>query len=56
VFIGNLNTLPNIVETADVHAPTLVIVGEVVKLHKKLAWFGSLGQRPKSTEADRANE
>lgn len=39
VFIGNLETLPNIVKAADVHAPTLVIVGEVVRLHEKLAWF-----------------
>jgi len=23
-----------------VHAPTLVIVGEVVQLREKLAWFG----------------
>jgi uroporphyrin-III C-methyltransferase/precorrin-2 dehydrogenase/sirohydrochlorin ferrochelatase len=39
VFIGNLETLPNIVKAADVHAPTLVIVGEVVRLQEKLAWF-----------------
>ena len=39
IFIGNLKTLPNIVKAADVHAPTLIIVGEVVRLHKKLAWF-----------------
>ena len=39
VFVGNLNTLPNIVKAADVHAPTVIIVGEVVRLHKKLAWF-----------------
>ena len=39
VFTGNLKTLPNIVGAADVHAPTLVIVGDVVRLHEKLAWF-----------------
>lgn len=39
VFIGNLETLPDIVSTAEVHAPTLIIVGEVVRLHQKLAWF-----------------
>ncbi len=39
VLIGNLRTLPGIVKTADVHAPTLVIIGKVVELHKKLSWF-----------------
>lgn len=56
VFIGNLSTLPNIVETADVHAPTLVIVGEVVQLHNKLAWFEPVGQLPHSTEAERGDK
>jgi uroporphyrin-III C-methyltransferase/precorrin-2 dehydrogenase/sirohydrochlorin ferrochelatase len=39
VLIGNLSTLPGIVKAADVHAPTLVIIGQVVELHKKLSWF-----------------
>ncbi len=39
VFVGDLRTLPGIVTEAQVHAPTLVIVGEVVRLHDKLAWF-----------------
>ncbi len=39
VFIGTLQTLPEIVASSEVHAPTLIIVGEVVKLHKQLAWF-----------------
>ncbi len=39
VFTGTLATLPALVKRAAVHAPTLVIVGEVVKLHDKLAWF-----------------
>jgi uroporphyrin-III C-methyltransferase/precorrin-2 dehydrogenase/sirohydrochlorin ferrochelatase len=42
VFIGNLQTLPAIVSTATVHAPTLIIVGEVVRLHQRLAWFEPL--------------
>lgn len=41
VLTGTLQTLPAIVQQADVAPPTLVIVGEVVKLHKKLAWFVS---------------
>jgi uroporphyrin-III C-methyltransferase/precorrin-2 dehydrogenase/sirohydrochlorin ferrochelatase len=39
IFTGTLTTLPEIVESADVRAPTLTIIGEVVKLHGKLEWF-----------------
>ncbi len=39
VLIGDLATLPGIVKAAEVRAPTLVIIGKVVELHKKLAWF-----------------
>lgn len=39
VFIGNLTTLPDIVRKAEAKAPTLIIVGDVVKLHDQLSWF-----------------
>lgn len=39
VFTGTLENLPQLVAEHEVHAPTLVIVGEVVKLREKLAWF-----------------
>ena len=39
VIIGNLLTLPELVQKHDVKPPTLVIIGDVVKLHKKLHWF-----------------
>jgi len=39
VHIGDLTTLHDIVEKNNVKAPTLIIVGEVVKLHDKLNWF-----------------
>lgn len=39
VLIGDLNSLPDIVENNEVHAPTLIIVGEVVELHDKLNWY-----------------
>lgn len=39
VFTGTLETLPLLVAEHEVHAPTLVIVGEVVTLRDKLAWF-----------------
>ncbi|MFJ3259962.1 siroheme synthase CysG [Pseudomonas sp. NPDC086581] len=43
VFTGTLGNLPGLVAEHEVHAPTLVIVGEVVQLREKLAWFE--GQR-----------
>jgi uroporphyrin-III C-methyltransferase/precorrin-2 dehydrogenase/sirohydrochlorin ferrochelatase len=51
VFIGNLQTLPDIVSTAQVHAPTLIIVGEVVRLQQKLAWFEPLPQSERTAQA-----
>ncbi|MFG0820659.1 siroheme synthase CysG [Pseudomonas sp. GLN_3] len=39
VFTGTLADLPDLVAQHEVHAPTLVIVGEVVQLRDKLAWF-----------------
>jgi uroporphyrin-III C-methyltransferase/precorrin-2 dehydrogenase/sirohydrochlorin ferrochelatase len=39
VFTGTLANLPDLVAEHEVHAPTLVIIGEVVKLREKLAWF-----------------
>jgi len=43
VVTGTLKTLPDQVENARLTAPTLIIVGEVVKLHQKLAWFAPAG-------------
>ncbi|MDM8349656.1 siroheme synthase CysG [Pseudomonas sp. sp1636] len=39
VFTGTLANLSELVGQHEVHAPTLVIVGEVVQLRDKLAWF-----------------
>ncbi len=39
VLTGTLETLPGIVEQGKVKPPTLIIVGEVVKLREKLDWF-----------------
>ncbi len=39
VLTGTLETLPGIVERGRVKAPTLIIVGEVVRLRDKLRWF-----------------
>ncbi len=37
---GTLTTLPQLAESSQLKAPTLIIVGEVVKLHDKLRWYG----------------
>jgi uroporphyrin-III C-methyltransferase / precorrin-2 dehydrogenase / sirohydrochlorin ferrochelatase len=42
VVIGTLETLPKKVRSANIQPPSLVIVGNVVKLHDKLAWFKPL--------------
>ncbi len=39
VVCGTLATLPKIAEVEKLHAPTLIIVGGVVTLRKKLSWF-----------------
>ena len=39
VVDGTLETLPALVEQAGLRAPCLIIVGEVVRLREKLAWF-----------------
>ncbi len=39
VVTGTLATLAAIAQRENLHAPTLIIVGGVVKLRKKLAWF-----------------
>jgi uroporphyrin-III C-methyltransferase/precorrin-2 dehydrogenase/sirohydrochlorin ferrochelatase len=39
VLTGDLDTLPEIVHRSDVKAPTLIIVGEVVRLRDQLKWF-----------------
>jgi uroporphyrin-III C-methyltransferase/precorrin-2 dehydrogenase/sirohydrochlorin ferrochelatase len=39
VVTGTLATLPELAVEAKMKPPTLIIVGDVVKLHDKLAWF-----------------
>lgn len=54
VFIGTLGTMPALVEGATIKPPTLIIVGEVVRLHDKLAWFdpeAGIGQ-PRNPSAE----
>lgn len=39
VFVTTLEKLPELVQREKIKPPTLIIVGEVVQLHKKLGWF-----------------
>lgn len=41
VLTGTLATMPAIVEEARPRAPTLTIIGSVVRLHEQLNWFGN---------------
>lgn len=43
VFIGTLKSLPEIPKQNDIKPPSMIIIGEVVKLHEKLAWFEPAG-------------
>ncbi len=39
VYTGTVSSLPEIISTKEVRAPTLIIIGSVVSLHRKLAWY-----------------
>ncbi len=39
VLVGTLETLPAIVEEQNIKLSSIIIIGDVVKLHQKLAWF-----------------
>jgi len=45
VFVGNLDSLAPMVREAGAKAPTLLIVGHVVSLQDKLAWFNLREQK-----------
>ena len=45
VFTGTLATLPNDIGQYNVHAPTLIIIGEVVGLKQQLEWFRSTAEQ-----------
>ena len=44
VFTGTVQSLPGIVASASVRAPTLIIIGSVVTLRDQLQWFTPLPQ------------
>jgi uroporphyrin-III C-methyltransferase/precorrin-2 dehydrogenase/sirohydrochlorin ferrochelatase len=46
VVTGTLATLPALAEDAKLHGPTLIIVGDVVRLRERLNWFHPGGDAP----------
>lgn len=50
VLVGTLESLPASVAGCDVHAPTLLIVGEVVRLHSTLSWYQPRAGTSEDTE------
>ena len=40
VYTSTLNEFPDLINDKEIHAPTLLIVGEVVNLREKLGWYG----------------
>jgi uroporphyrin-III C-methyltransferase/precorrin-2 dehydrogenase/sirohydrochlorin ferrochelatase len=53
VLTGTLASLPVIVKSTHVQAPTIIIVGRVVELQPRYAWFGkaALGAGPDAQDA-----
>ncbi|MEA3291295.1 MAG: siroheme synthase CysG [Pseudomonadota bacterium] len=56
VHIGTVASLPEIVQREEVHAPTLIIVGEVVKLRDTLNWFRPEKQRDPDAAAAKTSD
>ena len=50
VITATVATLPETVAGADVHAPTLIIIGSVVRLREKLEWFETTAGRAASLD------
>ena len=53
VLTGTLESLPAAVSGADIKPPTLIIIGEVVRLREQLAWFEA--QREPLTDDQQSN-
>jgi uroporphyrin-III C-methyltransferase/precorrin-2 dehydrogenase/sirohydrochlorin ferrochelatase len=43
-YIGTLQTMPEIIENEDIQPPSMLIIGEVVRLREKLAWYDTTRQ------------
>jgi len=47
VLVGSVADMPDLARRNAVEAPTLLIIGEVVRLHDKLTWFESSATQPR---------
>jgi len=45
VVTGTLSSLPALVAQAQLRSPTLIIVGEVVRMRERLDWFAARAQQ-----------
>jgi uroporphyrin-III C-methyltransferase/precorrin-2 dehydrogenase/sirohydrochlorin ferrochelatase len=50
--IGTLATLPQLAHAAKLVPPTLIIIGNVVRMHHQLAWFEQKPQEPVANSLD----
>jgi len=50
IVIGTLASLPTLAAAERLAAPTLIIIGEVVSLHERLAWFDPASERTSADE------
>lgn len=55
-YTGTLDSLPTIIETQIIKPPAMVIIGEVVKLREKLAWFERREARSEEERGERSEE
>jgi uroporphyrin-III C-methyltransferase/precorrin-2 dehydrogenase/sirohydrochlorin ferrochelatase len=49
VVRGSLETLPHLAKAAGMQAPAVIVVGEVVRLRRELAWFEAGVERAPAT-------
>jgi uroporphyrin-III C-methyltransferase/precorrin-2 dehydrogenase/sirohydrochlorin ferrochelatase len=50
VIAGKLRDLPELAAEMEVGSPALILIGDVVRLHGELAWFGPVNAAARSTE------
>jgi uroporphyrin-III C-methyltransferase/precorrin-2 dehydrogenase/sirohydrochlorin ferrochelatase len=55
IFTGSLQELPALVAREEIRPPTLLIVGEVIKLREKLTWYHSAAEAVSANREEPAN-
>ena len=44
IYLSTIENLPKVPKENKVKPPSMIIIGEVVSLHKKLAWYQSINK------------